>query len=281
LKKIVNSGKIDVVISDNCYGLWNRSVYSVFITHQLHINVPRAIKVAGPVINRLNKWLIRKYDECWVPDMEEEGGFAGELSHTAIQGSKISYLGILSRFNNFPVNSLVAETGKKKQLLIIISGPEKQRTIFEQIVRQQLALLPDNYLFDVIRGLPGHETQLPSGWHNHLHTYAMKKMIEDADYIICRAGYSTIMDLIALKRTAFLVPTPGQSEQEYLAAYLQSKDYFPFGRQIEFNLISAIDQLNHFHLNPAINTYATNREIGEAISKLSIKMAESEILRPS
>jgi UDP-N-acetylglucosamine:LPS N-acetylglucosamine transferase len=270
LKRIIRNNKIDLVISDNCYGLWNRSLPCIFITHQLFIEVPQKVKMFSTLANGINKWFIRRYDACWVPDSEDDGGFAGKLSHIKIQSVKISYLGILSRFQNNAEKFLKSNSGNRKKLLIMISGPEKQRTVFEQIIRQQLPDLPINFSFDIIRGLPGHQEKLPPGWHNYEHSGCLKKMIIEADYIICRSGYSTIMDLIALKRTAFLVPTPGQSEQEYLAEYLQKKDYFLYGKQDTFNILSAIEQLDHLKVNLAPESSPNDALIDESLRSLII-----------
>jgi UDP-N-acetylglucosamine:LPS N-acetylglucosamine transferase len=54
----------------------------------------------------------------------------------------------------------------------------------------------------------------------------MKEIISGSDNIITRSGYSTIMELVSLNCTALIIPTPGQTEQEYLAEYLSEKGWF-------------------------------------------------------
>ena len=227
LKRIIRENNIDVVISDNCYGLWTRHAYSIFITHQLKIKIPRRIKFLEKSVNKISHWFIAKFDECWVPDLLEDGGIAGELSHEKIVMPKVKYLGILSRFINVPSEIEHDNEPGKKKLLIIISGPENQRTIFENKIKTELDKLGHEVIFTVIRGLPGTVIEaLPKGWKNHLPAKQMAEVIMCSDYIVCHSGYSSIMDLIALGRTAILVPTPGQPEQEYLAEYLTSKGLF-------------------------------------------------------
>lgn len=253
LKKIIKEKKIDLLISDNCFGLWNRAVYSVFITHQLYIEVPQGVKFLSRMVNRMNRWFISRHNESWVPDEEKQMGFAGKLSHPPIPGILTSYLGILSRFHHTAHQS-ESQSVSQKKILIIISGPEKQRSVFEKIVSSEIHLLPGGYSCEIIRGLPGHQEELPMGWHHHVDSYELSQMITNAEYIICRSGYSTIMDLITLNRTAMLVPTPGQSEQEYLARYLCSKNYFSMMEQSEFNLVSAIRLLEERRINlPALS----------------------------
>lgn len=52
----------------------------------------------------------------------------------------------------------------------------------------------------------------------------LSELIKSANCIICRSGYSTLMDLFVLKKTnLILIPTPAQSEQLYLASYWKKK----------------------------------------------------------
>ncbi|OYW19875.1 MAG: hypothetical protein B7Z54_02690 [Sphingobacteriales bacterium 12-47-4] len=55
-------------------------------------------------------------------------------------------------------------------------------------------------------------------------------------------GTSTIMDLAAMQKKAILIPTPGQSEQEYLANYLQKKGIFYSERENSFSLIDSLEK---------------------------------------
>jgi hypothetical protein len=241
LKKIIAEKKIDLLISDNCYGLWNQKVYSIFITHQLHIKLPQKIKFLEKTINKINHWFIGNFDECWVPDIKENGGIAGELSHVRLESIHQKYLGIISRFQNDVTIPKVVRSLATKKILIIISGPENQRTIFENAIRKELMGLGNELSITVIRGLPGADPDfLPEGWYNHLPAHQLKDLIVGSDYIISRSGYSSIMDLLSLRRTALLIPTPGQTEQEYLAEYLSHKGLFLFQKQNEFNLIEGI-----------------------------------------
>jgi uncharacterized protein (TIGR00661 family) len=243
LKKIIKKYEIDLVISDNCYGLWNKNVYTIFITHQVNLMLPRYFKRLSNLANKINQWFIQHYDECWIPDIEANGGFSGKLSHGFLINVQIKYIGILSRFNNRNIDIDTTNFGDGKRILFLISGPENQRTVFEQLIKNQIQYIPDDYEFTVVRGLPSEKPGNISNWYNHLTSDELMKLIINADVIICRSGYSTIMDLIALQKTALLIPTPGQAEQEYLAGHLASKNIFCTMNQEDFKIRPALEKL--------------------------------------
>jgi len=235
IETIVKNYSIDVVISDNRFGCWSKRVHSVFITHQLHIQVPGVWRWATPFINMFNNGYIRKYDEVWVPDFEHEPLLAGKLSHPAIGRFRTSYLGILSRFE--PDNQ--EDTKKTNKYLVILSGPEPQRTILEDLVLKQAKKTEDNIL--ILRAKPD-SSELPGNvsdnvsMFNHVDDEMFVKLVNSAENIVCRGGYSSLMDLIRLGRNAFLVPTPGQTEQEYLAKHLEKDCCFNWCKQSDFQL---------------------------------------------
>lgn len=233
VESIVKNYNIDMVISDNRFGCWSKHAHSVFITHQLHIQVPKIWRWTLPFVSLFNNSYIKKYDEVWVPDVENEPSLAGKLSHPAIKGVKTKYIGHLSRFTSD--NQIVTE--KTNKFLVILSGPEPQRTIFEDIVLKQAKDKKDNIL--ILRAKPD-ASDLPKdipenvSMFNHVDDEMFLKLVDSAEIIICRGGYSSLMDLAALGRTAFLVPTPGQTEQEYLARHLGQKEGWGWCRQNDF-----------------------------------------------
>lgn len=186
--------------------------------------------------------MLSKFDECWIPDMPDSGfNLGSELSHGNILLKNISYIGLLSRFHNFSYRSSEFRlTGC--DLLVILSGPEPQRTILEKILMQQIKKL--NIQSVIFRGLPdGKNTLTTEGCITLIDNPDDKTFafyVGMAQKIVSRAGYSTIMDLVALQRNALLVPTPGQTEQEYLALSLAEKDLFFFLSQNNFQLSPAL-----------------------------------------
>ena len=235
VESIVKTHNIEMVISDNRFGCWSKQAHSVFITHQLHIQVPQVWKWTTPIINIFNNSYVKKYDEVWVPDVENEPSLGGKLSHPSIKGVNTKYIGYLSRFASD--NQEVAE--KTNKFLVILSGPEPQRTMFEDIILKQAKETKDNILIlrakpdssELLRDIPDNVNMF-----NHVDDEMFVKLVNSAETIICRGGYSTLMDLAALGRTAILVPTPGQTEQEYLAKHLSQKEGWGWCRQGLFNL---------------------------------------------
>lgn len=233
LKKIIKEYEISAVISDNRFGMYSYRVPSVYITHQLGIKTGNIF--SERIVNKIHYYFINKYRECWVPDFKSNG-LAGELSHPDKLPNKIKYLGALSRFE-------IYYTEKKYDLLIAISGPEPQRTIFENKILDDLKSFKGKYLF--IRGLPHINEELKcenplSEIRNHLSAKKLNEAILQSDMVISRSGYTTVMDLIKLKKKAILIPTPGQTEQEYLAKYLMDNQIFYTADQKNFSLYNVL-----------------------------------------
>lgn len=243
LKQIIRNYKIDAVISDNRFGMWSKKVFSVYITHQLMIKTPERMKWAEPLLHKAHQWIIRHYDECWVPDIPGEKNLSGDLGHKYPLPSNAHFTGILSRFNieNDKAGQEVKE--KAPELLFLLSGPEPQRSIFEDTILNQLKANPQPNVV-ILRGLPGKAEQsspFPGVTsYNHLPDEEISRLIRSAGIIICRPGYSTLMDLVMLGRNAVLVPTPGQTEQEYLAKHLSEDSFSIWIEQDSFTLNLAI-----------------------------------------
>jgi len=214
LANYLEKNKTDVVISDNRFGFYNEKVESIFITHQLNVQAPFFEKT----INRINSSFIGKYNNCWIPDYaEEEKRLSGILSDK--NGIKnIVFIGPLSRFEK------KVGQQKKYDALILLSGPEPQRTLLEEKLISVFA--NTSYKIALVRGSFDENTQkLPPNFYtiNVASSQQLQELFNVSAKIICRSGYSTLMDLDALGLKALLIPTPGQSEQEYLAKYWQDK----------------------------------------------------------
>lgn len=240
LKQMVKQFNIDAVISDNRFGMYHSKIPSVYITHQLLIKTGNSFTEA--VAQKIHHHIIKKYIKCWVPDFEIDG-LAGELSHPNNTIANIKYLGALSRFEKN------TELTKQYHLLISISGPEPQRTMFEVDLMKQLDTINKSVLF--IRGLPGKEKIIESTNPlvkivNHLSAKEMNIAILQSEIVVSRCGYTTVMDLVKLQKKAILIPTPGQTEQEYLANYLKENRFFYTTLQDDFDLQVSLKNLEAF-----------------------------------
>lgn len=249
LNSIIKNRKIDVVISDNRLGLFSKEAKCIILTHQLWLSMPRGWKAVKYFANIFNHYLIRKFDECWVVDSDRTPNLAGDLSHPPLTGLPVRYIGPISRFaDSQPVS------GEKIELLVILGGPEPQRTILEDILIKQISA---TNIHTVIAGGTSESNQagikstityIPFAHGNYL-----AELIQHAEIIICRSGYSSIMDMIALQHSAILIPTPGQPEQEYLGTIHSEKGYFLKLDQAEFDLEKALEAWKKFKAQiPAI-----------------------------
>ena len=223
----------DLIISDNRFGLFTRQTRCVYITHQLYVCLPRRLCIFQPLARALHACVFKRYHEVWVPDFaNSENSLAGELCHGGCFDTYVKYIGPLSRFASSEGTpkrnrTLVAENSEYS-VVAILSGLEPQRSIFEQAILERYANTPDKVL--IVRGKVA-EAQTKISRNNitmvaSLSDQALLEVMEQATTIIARSGYSTIMDLavLGLLHKAELHPTPGQSEQEYLAS-LHSTPY--------------------------------------------------------
>ena len=266
LKKMADEHSFDAVISDNRYGLYHSTIPSVFITHQLTIKSSLG-KWTEKILQKRNYGFINRFTECWVPDVDEKNNLAGELSHSEKKPAiPLHYIGTLSRFE---IKNLKEE---KNHLLIVLSGPEPQRSILETKIVNEIAKFIGTAI--IVRGLPGEASLIPSTniikFYNHLSTEKLNKEMMKAEYIISRSGYSTIMDVTKLQKKSILIPTPGQTEQEYLANHLLRKQIAFCVSQKEFSFISTLQKAKQFSYRIPFynNTQMLEKVISNFISSI-------------
>lgn len=243
LQEAIDEHKLDAVISDNRFGLYSTKIPCIYITHQLQIKTGN--RATDALVRKLHYRYITRYSACWVPDYEKPPGIAGALSHPRIRPKNVVYIGCLSRFKR------LQNPEKKYELLFSMSGPEPQRTIFEKKVLDQVRDFQGKVL--LLRGLPGEKetlTDVPDNIEvrNHLNGSELSEAMQSAEWMISRSGYTTIMDILKIQRKTMLIPTPGQTEQEYLAKSLSAQRIFFTSKQDEFSLDSMLRFANAFPL---------------------------------
>jgi uncharacterized protein (TIGR00661 family) len=264
LKNFVSSNNIDAVVSDNRYGLYNSNVQSVFITHQLLIKAP--LPIMERVMQFFNYSLIDKFNQCWVPDMAEQLNLSGQLAHPGfLPKTPTRYLGGMSRFRKSE------DTNKAFDLLVVISGPEPQRTTLENNLLSALRNFGGKAM--LVRGLPASQEDLPSTSSliikNHLSAAEMEQAFIKSELIISRSGYTTVMDICKLQKKSILIPTPGQTEQEYLAKHLQSQGWCMAASQNNFDLQEQLKKAGNFQFKiPEINMEAYKAVLDEFLHNL-------------
>lgn len=239
-RQIVQQHGIDAIISDNRFGVHYKGIPNYFISHQIDIQIPFS-KPLQHFINWLNRRYIQRFEACWVPDVSGEPNLSGVLGHPA-DTVALRYIGVLSRLHYAP-------TPKRYHALILLSGAEPQRTYLEERIRKQIAALPDKQ-FVLVRGVTNH----PPTWHtsgnlteiSYLTTDTLNQYLLASEVIITRSGYSTIMDLSVTGNRAILIPTPGQTEQEYLAEELHRKGIFLHQKQNAVNIADGLREVASF-----------------------------------
>lgn len=227
LKEITQKYTISGIISDNRMGIFSPNIPSVYITHQIHVLSGNTSWISS----KFHQHFIKKYKECWVPDVFDGVNLSGKLSHKKSDLKNLNFIGPLTRFKkrNLP---------KKNDLIVVLSGPEPQRTLLEEKLLNELIEFKGSILF--IKGLVEKKQKIVTQNHftiyNYMEAEELEIAIQESEYIICRSGYSSIMDLAFLNSKAFLIPTPGQFEQEYLAKKLRKEGSVSSCAQHKFTL---------------------------------------------
>lgn len=218
--------QIDEVISDNRFGLYSDRTRCIYMTHQLVVALPRPWRWIEPIVARLHRKIISRFDACWIPDnacgKDSSQGLGGRLSHPEVLPKHSEYIGPLSRFEGKDY-----QPDTTYSVVAILSGLEPQRTIFENEIVNRYENSDETVL--VVRGkiqspptVIKHRNITIIPWLDDKHTAAY---LLGAKLIVCRSGYSSVMDMYALgvMNKVDWHPTPGQPEQEYLAEYMKSQ----------------------------------------------------------
>jgi uncharacterized protein (TIGR00661 family) len=228
-KKIVKNwiAEFDLqgIISDNRLGVYSKKIPSVLITHQLNVLSGKTTWISS----KLHQYFIKKFTECWIPDKKENQNLTGKLGHLKNSSLNLKYLGPLSRLEkkDLPI---------KYDLMVILSGPEPQRTFLEQQLSKEIQSFNGKIVF--IKGLIESEQKIDQDdnvtYYNFMTSSEIETAFNESEIALCRSGYTTVMDLAKLQKKAFFIPTPGQFEQEYLARRLKRNGFLPYTKQDDF-----------------------------------------------
>jgi len=215
-KEIVEKENIVAIISDNRFGVFHKEIRNIYLTHQVRVKSGFSTSIT----TKLHHKIINKFDYCWVPDVAGLPNLSGELSHNIKLKIPIEYIGFLSQFEKeiLPI---------KYDVLVLLSGPEPQRTQLEDEVFAKYRNSTQNICF--VKGVIKGDSRKTQEGNLVVYSYLLGKKLQDvinqSELIIARSGYSTVMDLAVLQKKAVLIPTPGQAEQMYLATYLKDVDW--------------------------------------------------------
>ncbi len=231
LEKHLESNSYDVVYSDNRYGFYHPNVHSVLLTHQLTLPGPKLLLVLPQLV--LNKNL-KRFNKIEIPDFNNDPKLSGNLSRTTSRVNT-TFIGPLSQIKKI-------QTSTKKQLLLILSGPEPQRSRFaKDIIEETLQLGFPIVVAGESKSIPKSELVKELGYCN---SAELEKLMNESSHIVCRSGYSTLMELATIGKKALIIPTSGQFEQEYLAKYWEEQFNFPTANENEISTKDFVNYLN-------------------------------------
>ena len=226
VQKLVFENKIQGIISDNRFGVRSSKIPSVYITHQLNVLSGKTTFITS----KIHQNSIKKFDECWIPDLKGDLNLSGKLSLFNNLSIPVKYIGTLSRMKKRALP-------KKYDVLILLSGPEPQRTFLEKKLIEEFR--NDFRSILLIQGIVEKKSKTHRIEHincvNFMITKDLEIAINQSELIIARSGYTTIMDLSILEKKAFFIPTPGQFEQEYLASRMDELKKAPYCNQKDFS----------------------------------------------
>lgn len=248
VEKLIEENEINGLISDNRMGALNRSIPCVFISHQLNVLSGSTTWISS----KMHQQIIQKFNECWVPDFGQEPNLTGRLGHLKNPRFPIHYIGPLSRFEK-------EKLPKKYPLMVLLSGPEPQRTLLEKKLLKELRSFSGNVLF--VQGKIQDEQkrkviQTEEGQIelvNFMQSQELETALNTSEMVLSRSGYTTVMDLAKLGKKAFFIPTPGQYEQVYLAERLEAQNWVPYCHQEEFTLVQ-LERVSSFKGFTELNT---------------------------
>jgi len=250
LAKLIDTHKIDGVISDNRYGLWSDKVPTAFICHQLALLLPPLMSWMRYFVYRLHLSYIQRFGECWIPDTGDDNNLSGKLSHQYALPASTHFLGSLSRFAYTPEAAAFSYPEldvSELDILVVLSGPEPQRSLFQELVRKQALLL--NRKVWIVEGKPElRRVEKEANLYkiSFMGTNDLALAYRKAKVVVSRSGYSSLLDYAAIGcEKLILIPTPGQTEQEYLAKRLSKNHIAVSQPQSAFALSQCLQEVEH------------------------------------
>ena len=214
------------IISDNRFGVRSDKIPSVYITHQLNVY----LGITTFLTSNIHHIYINMFDECWIPDTTKSE-FSGKLSQTENIHIPKKHIGVLSRFKK-------ENLSKNIDVLIILSGPEPNRGNIEKKLISEFLNLQGKVI--LVQGKVESDQRTHQEKNIKIYNYVLsnelQKLINSSEIVVCRSGYSSIMDLAVVEKKVFFIPTKNQSEQEYLANYHQEKIIAPFSKERNFTV---------------------------------------------
>lgn len=269
MEQIQSENDFDLIISDNRMCVYSSRIPSYFISHQLRYSMPGYLYPFELMTMPFNSFFHGKFDGVIVPDISPDvsssgcnprpgKNLSGKLCRSVLKRTKCRtyYAGILTSAKKLPL-------AEDLDYLAIVSGPEPQRSRLEEIVLRQIAALPGEKA--VLLGSPQKERHEMIDGNTTVHSYVSSeekaKLMNRARFIITRSGYTTMMEMAELdKKHGLFIPTPGQTEQEYLSRYYARQGWFLSRSQYSLNLAGDVQAAMNFRGFPEMAKTKENVE---------------------
>ena len=241
-QKVINDEKIDIIISDSRYGVYSKGAPAYFIIHQLRFQLSGIFKFIEFLGEWFNFFMFRHYNAIIIPDVKMFPNLTGDLTHTGKISNhpKLHYLGVFCSVAKLNIEEDI-------DYLFSVSGPEIQRTLFEEIILDQISHIPGKKV--VVLGKPAdiqsYDDIENTEIYSHVNREKQNELLNRAKFVVCRSGYTTVMELVTLKKSALMIPTPGQTEQEYLARHYQSTGIFHIAMQDGLDILSELNKIKN------------------------------------
>ncbi len=259
--ELIATNNIDLIISDNRYGCWSSRVPAVLITHQTNILMPNGYRWMAGLVRNVNERLINRFSYCWIPDFGGKDSFTGLLNSGSAVRIPVRFIGCLSRFRERRIQPV------RYDVVAVLSGPEPQRSLLEKIVIAQFKA--SGLRCFLVRGVMSQDSFPDAGavgYANYLNGEDLQSVIEQSTCVIARSGYSTVMDLASVGKKVIFIPTPGQTEQEYLAGRLMESGVAYCMSQERFNLKKAWSESDLYAgFDPVRNPGSLTRAVDEIL----------------
>ena len=241
-QKVINDENIDLIISDSRYGVYSTGVPTYFIIHQLRFQLSGIFKTIEFLGEWFNIFMFHRYEKIIIPDIQSDKNLTGDLTHKGKISNhpKLHYLGVFCSVSKMNIKEDI-------DYLFSVSGPDIQRTLFEEIILEQISHIPGKKV--VVLGKPDDKRTYDNientEIYNHVNRQKLNELLNRAKFVICRSGYTSVMELVALGKRALMIPTPGQTEQEYLARHYQMTGLFFTAKQEGLNLVMELGKIEN------------------------------------
>ncbi|HEX7341752.1 MAG TPA: glycosyltransferase [Rhodanobacteraceae bacterium] len=263
-EKLVVRDHYDCVVSDSRFGMWSQAVPSYCILHSLRQIIPGRPRQLERLVEFGQRNLTRGFTRILIPDTDVDRGLSGDLGHDPALSwgnGRLRYIGPLSGIPHI-------EGERDIDCFFSISGIEPQRTLMTSKVLAALPKLGGRIVVTLGRPERAGECRRIGNAtvHGYLDRKAQAEMLNRARLVMTRSGYTTLMELAELGSRALFVPTPGQSEQEYLARFHHDNGHVWSTTQSKLDLVHDIDQA---HARPGLPRISSRDSVAHFLAAIN------------